>query len=84
MLTSEEVEIQRRWEAAVSANHLESAFAEAQRLLQSIRQRGDRAEEHRAMERFASLLRRAGEPGRADRIAEYLRRGYERGERPPR
>lgn len=78
-LTPEEELLAQRRDAALEAGQLDSAFLESQRLLQSVRARGDRGAERQALDRFATLLDRAGESARAARIPEYLTRGFERG-----
>jgi hypothetical protein len=78
-LTAEEDTVARRRDAALATGQFDSAFLESQRLLQSIRARGDRGEERQALGQFAVLLDRAGESARAARIPEYLSRGFERG-----
>ncbi|HEV2448896.1 MAG TPA: hypothetical protein VGU43_00595 [Thermoplasmata archaeon] len=74
----EELLIQRR-DAALGTGQFDAAFLESQKLLQSLRARGDRGEERRALASFATLLDRAGDAARAQRIPEYLAQGFERG-----
>jgi hypothetical protein len=75
--TPEEIELARRRDGAASAQDFDAAFLEAQRLLASVRARGDRADVREAMEEFAGLLQRAGDVARAERTREYLRSGFE-------
>jgi hypothetical protein len=75
--TPEEVELARRRDGAASAQDFDAAFQEAQRLLASVRARGDRAEVRGAMEEFAALLQRAGDAALAERTRGYLRSGFE-------
>ncbi|MCI4345254.1 MAG: hypothetical protein L3K07_00645 [Thermoplasmata archaeon] len=72
-----EIELAQRRDAALTAGAIDLAFVESQRLLASIRSRGDRPEEARALVEFAQLLRRAGEGERAKAIDRYLATGFE-------
>lgn len=78
-LTDEEVLLAQRRDAALEAGQFDWAFLESQRLLQSLRARGDRSEERRALGSFAQLLDRAGDSARAQLVPQYLANGFERG-----